>query len=145
MLIQPCAFFLRHLQLSRRPGNLFYLFTPVKTSQKSPRGVRTMGLAFKHACSLSCMQHTPACITCMHSRSTQITGMVTSIVVLRFARTPPPLSLVKEFFSFCSGTAAESPESSLRSYLRLPRPDDRRSIPVTGSEGGGTVSAVDYE
>ena len=33
----------------------------------------------------------PACITCMHSRSTQITGMVTSIVVLRFARTPPPL------------------------------------------------------
>ena len=88
-------FFLRHLQLSRRPGNLFYLFTPVKTSQKSPRGVRTMGLAFNHACSLSCKLHAahamPACITCMHSRSTQITGMVTSIVVLRFARTPPPL------------------------------------------------------
>ena len=84
-------FFLRHLQLSRRPGNLFYQFTPGKTSQKSPHGVRTMGLAFKHACSLSYMQHTPACITCMHSRSTQIAGMVTSIVILRFARTPPPL------------------------------------------------------
>ena len=91
VLIQPCAFFLLHLQLSRRPGNLFYLFTPVKTSQKSPRGVRTMGLAFEHACSPSCMQHTPACVTCMLSRSEQITGMVTSIVVLRFTRTPPPL------------------------------------------------------
>ena len=146
VLIQPCIFFLRPLQLSRRPGNLFYLFTPVKTSQKSPRGVRTMGLAFKHACSLSCMQHTPACITCMHSRSTQITGTVTSIVVLRFARTPPPLCHSwKNSFPFVLGTAAESPESSSPSYPRLPRPDDRRSIPVTGSEGGGTVSAVDYE
>ena len=51
----------------------------------------------------------------------------------------------KNSFPFVLGTVAELPESSLRSYLRLPRPDDRRSIPVTGSEGGGTVSAVDYE
>ena len=54
------------------------------------------------------MQHTPACITCMHSRSTQIIGMVTSIVVLRFPRTPPPLChLWKVFFSFCSGNGGE--------------------------------------
>ena len=165
-----------------------------------------MGLAFKHACSLSCMQHTPACITCMHSRPTQITGMVTSIVVLMFARTPTPFCHLRKewrlfiFFSreskwvtlksagnprcavpaeshsictdrrrpdpaagpqvpppqipvsqspdsflFGLGTPAELPESSLRSYLWLPRPDDQWSIPVTGSEGGGTVSAVDYE
>ena len=87
-------------------GDLATCFTCLHQSKqaKNPRGVRTMGLAFKHACSLSCMQHTPACITCMHSRSTQITGMVTSIVVLRFARTPPPLCHSwKEFFSFCSG------------------------------------------
>ena len=83
---------------------------PVYTSQKQAKkahvvyhGVRTM--AFKLACSLmSCMQHTPACTTCMYSRSTQITGMVTSIVVLWFARTPPPLCQSwKEFLSFCSG------------------------------------------
>ena len=38
----------------------------------------------------------------------------------------------KEFFSFCSGNGGRIARS-LRSYLRLPRPDDRRSIPVTGS------------
>ena len=30
------CFSLRHLQLSRRPGNLFYLFTPVKSKPKKP-------------------------------------------------------------------------------------------------------------
>ena len=97
VLIQPCAFFLRHLQLSRRPGNLFYLVTPVKSKPKSAHGVRT--LAFKHACGLmSCSTRQPASSAC---RSTQITGMVTSIVVLRFARTPPPLCHSwKEFFAF---------------------------------------------
>ena len=51
-----------------------------------------------------CMQRTPACINCMYSRSTQISAVVTSIVVLRFVRTPPPLRHSwKEIFSFCSG------------------------------------------
>ena len=36
----------------------------------------------------------------------------------------------KNSFPFVQGTAAELPESSLRCYLRLPRPSDRRSIPV---------------
>ena len=44
------ALFFSAIYLSRRPGNLFYLLSPVKTSQKSPRGVRTM--AFKHECSM---------------------------------------------------------------------------------------------
>ena len=64
-------FFLCHIQLSRRPGNLFYLFAPLKTSQKSPRDVRTM--AFKHACSmcslaclasLACSTRQPASPAC---------------------------------------------------------------------------------
>ena len=104
VLIQPCAFFLRHLQLSRRPGNLFYLFTPVKLKPKSPRGVRTMSMAFETRMQPSLILHA-AHISLHHLyvHVEQVTGMVTSIVVLRFARTPPPLCHSwKEFFSFCS-------------------------------------------
>ena len=38
-----------------------------------------------------CMQHTPACITCMHSRSTQITEYGGFYCRFEFARKPPPL------------------------------------------------------
>ena len=53
----------------------------------------------------------------------------------------------KNYFPFVLGMTAESPESSSRSYLQLRRSrrNDRRSIRVTGSEDGGTVSAVDCE
>ena len=70
-LIQPCAF---SSAIYSCLGDLATCFTCLHQSKqaKSPRDVRTRGLAFKHACSLSCMQHTPACITCMHSRSTQL-------------------------------------------------------------------------
>ena len=55
-------FFLCLLQLSRRPGNLFYLFTPDKNKPKKPTRCTNHGL---QTCLMSCMQHTPACITCM--------------------------------------------------------------------------------
>ena len=134
--IQPCAF---SSAIYSCLGDLATCFTCLHKSKQAKKAhvvcePWAWPSKFKHACSLSCMQHTPACITCMHSRSTQITGMVTSIVALRFARTPRPLCHSwKNSFPFVLGTAAESPESSLRSYLWLPRPDDRRSIPVTGS------------
>ena len=61
--IQPCAFSLRHLQLSWRPGNLFYLFTPVKSMPKSPHGVANLGL--QTCMQPDVLQHTPASTTCM--------------------------------------------------------------------------------
>ena len=64
---------------------------PVYTSQNKPKKPTWCTNHVQPSLMSCCMQHTPACITCMHSRSTQITGMVTSIVVLRFARMPPPL------------------------------------------------------
>ena len=68
----------------------------------------------------------PAC------RSTQTTGLVTSIVVLRFARTPPPLCHSwKEFFSFCYGNGggiARALRDLTCSFGGLVRRDDRRSI-----------------
>ena len=149
VLIQPCAFF-RHLQLSRRPGNLFYLFTPIKTSQKAHMVCGpVMGLAFrhmKHACSLSCSTHqpaSPACTVVDLRRSLGCWLLLSSWG--SHERHRHCVTREKNSFPFVLGTAAESPESSLRSYLRLPHTGDWRSIPVTGSEGGGTVSAVDYE
>ena len=62
---------------------------------------------------------------------------MTSIVVLRFARTPPPLCHSwKEFFFFCSGNGG-----GITRELFAILPATSRSIPVTGSEGGGMVSA----
>ena len=88
-------------------GDLETCFTCLhqsKASQKSPRGVANLGLQ-------TCMQqlHAAWCLAARQPaspacRSTQTTELVTSIVVLRFARTPPPLCHSwKEFFSFCSG------------------------------------------
>ena len=71
-----------------------------------------------------------------HLRTFANHWLVTSIVALKFSRTPPPMSHSwKELFSFVLGTAAESPESPTQSYLPLPCRGDRRSIPVTGSAG----------
>ena len=86
-------FFLRRLQLYRRPGNLFYLYTS-QNKPKNPTCTWCTNHGFQTCMQPSLMffmQPKPACNTSMHSRCTQITGMVTSFVVLRFARTPPPL------------------------------------------------------
>ena len=102
MLIQPWVFSLRNLQLSRRPGNLFYLFTPVKGKPKKPTWCCKPWPSNMHAawCLAACQPASPAC------RSTQTIGLVTSIVVLRFQRTPPRLCHSwKELFSFCSGNS----------------------------------------
>ena len=76
--------------------------------------------------------HQPASSAC---QSTQTTELVTSIVVLRFAWTPPPLCHSwKEFFSFCSGNGGGIARA-LRdltfthcSFGGLVQRDDRRSI-----------------
>ena len=79
---------------------------PVYTSQKQAKTahvvLRTCGPWPSNMHSAWCLAaRQPASPAC---RSTQTTGFVTSIVVLRFARTPLPLwHSWKEFFSFRSG------------------------------------------
>ena len=150
--VQPCAF---SSAIYSCLGDLATCFTCLhqsKQAKKSPRGVRTMA----HGPGLqTCMQPVlhaahamPACITCMHSstRSTQITGMVTSIVVFRFAQTPPPLSLVKRILFLLFWERRRNRQIFA---ILLAASSSRRSTKHTSdrqcSEGGGTVSAVDYE
>ena len=73
---------------------------------------------------------------------------MTSVVVLRFARTPPPwCHCVRRILFLLFWERRWNRQSSSRSYLQLrrPRPARRPTKHKTGSEGGGTVSAVDCE
>ena len=148
--VQPCAF---SSAIYGCLGDLATCFT-CYTSQNKPKKAHVVCEPWAwpsnmHASCPACMQHTPchACITCMHSsRSTQITGMVTSIVVLRFARTPPPLSLMKRILFLLFWERRRNRQI----FAILPAASSsRRSTKLTSdrqcSEGGGTVSAVDYE
>ena len=149
--VQPCAFF---SAIYSCLGDLATCFTCLHQSKQAKKAhvvcepwawPSNMHAA---ACSQSCMQHTPcqpASPACT-SRSTQITGMVTSIVVLKFARTPPPLSLVKRILFLLFWERRQNRQI----FAILPAASSsRRSTKHTSdrqcSEGGGTVSAVDYE
>ena len=84
----------------------------------------------------------------MHSRSTQITVEGDDFYCRLEVRTNATaiVSPVKRILFLLFWERRRNRQRPLcDSYLRVPRPDDRQSIPVTGSEGGGTVSAVDYE
>ena len=63
---QPCAFFLRHLQLSRRPGNLFYLFsnTSQKPAKKAPVVYVPWSSNMLAAWCLACSTRQPASPAC---------------------------------------------------------------------------------
>ena len=78
-------------------------------------------MAFKHACSMCSlawclMQHTPVCITCRHSRSTQITGMVTSIVVLVRTTATAIVSLVKRILFLLFWKRQQNRQRALRDF-----------------------------
>ena len=76
-----------------------------EASQKCPRRAANRGLRTCMQPDRSCSTRQPASPAC---RSTQTTGLVTSIVVLRFGRTPLPLCHSwKELFSFCSWNGGE--------------------------------------
>ena len=127
-------------------GDLATCFTCLhqsKASQNNPRGVANLGL--QTCMQPDVLQHatepvSPAC------RSTQTTGLVTSIVVLSsHERHRHCVTREKNSFPFVLGTAAESPEL----FAILPAASAasaRRSTKhETGSEGGGTVYAVGWE
>ena len=150
--VQPCAF---SSAIYSCLGDLATCFTCLhqsKQAKKKPTwcanhgpGLQTCKQPFLHAAhAMHASLHHPSC---MHSsRSTQITGMVTSIVVLRFARTPPPLSLVKGILFLLFWERRRNQQI----FAILPAASSsRRSTKHTSdrqrSEGGGTVSAVDYE
>ena len=117
-----------------------------KLAKKSPRvctnhGLQTCMQHVQHSL-MSCMQHTPACITCMHSRSTQITGMVTSILPFWGSHEHHRRSLVKRILFLLFWERRRNRQRALHDLTCgfLVATIDKA---YQWREGGGTVSAVD--